>query len=297
VNRSLKAAGIVSSACAAAIAALFALPLTSADAAQTTGAALSMNGVQTAQTPSGSGTVVITAGDTVVFSLAKPPSRAEAPLLGYTVTLNPSSFPGSPSAVKLSGTKTYSMTFGSEGSFPFNWTASNTLGRIAPRSGEYTSARIVVNAVPVDPQGGSTPPPGSDPPPTSGDPGSPTGTVGGSGPGLPGVPGTTAPPGFIITTNAAGLPVSVPRFSGPHDSGGTSAGPGAVIGLQGTAGAVPGNGVNASGVAAGAAADPQFVADPHTATPPRALAVMSILSLTVVAAFYAYTYLGRRAGR
>jgi hypothetical protein len=304
----LRYLGTAAAACSAAAVALLALPwATGTAAAQSAGAAMTMTGVRTSQAPGGTNTVDITAGDSVVFSVGPPPSRAEAPLLGYYIVLNAGSLPSHNSSVKLSGSNTYSVDFPSEGSYSFSWSGYNSLGRISPRTGEYTSATVVVAPVPAPPGGGgggdTTPPDtsASTPPASGTGTGTPTVPPGSSVPapglpGIPGVPGTGG--GFIITTNAQGLPVSVPTFGGPgHDPGlGTAAG---VVGLQGTPGAPidGGGGGNAGALAGNANADQQFVADPHAAHPPRALAILSITSLAGVVGSYAWLFLGRHAAR
>lgn len=303
----LKYLGTAAAACAAGAIALLALPWASGTAdAQTSSAALTMTGVHTASAPAGTDTINLTQGDSVVFSAGPAPQRA---LLGYYVMLNASPFGGS-SAVKLSGSKTYTVQFPSAGSYSFNWTAYSTLGKVTPRSGEYTSAAVIVAATPSDPPpntgggGNSTPPDtgGGSPPGSTSTVTAPPGTSL-PAPGLPGVPGQTGTrPGSVIifTTNAQGrvVPVSVPSFAAPHDGGlGTSTL--GVVGLQGTPGSTSGGGGGGNGgdLAANGNADQQFVADAHAATPPRALAVLSITSLAGVAGSYAWLYLGRRAER
>lgn len=300
--------GTAAAACAAGAIALLALPWASGTAvAQTASAALTMTGAHTASAPGGTDTINITQGDEIVFSAGPAPQRA---LIGYYVILNASPFGGS-SSVKLSGSKTYTVQFPSAGSYSFSWTGYSTLGKITPRSGEYTSASVNVAALPSDPPpdtggggGGQSTPPDTG----GGSPPSSTSTVtappGSSlpAPGLPGVPGQTGTrtgPIIVFTTNAQGrvVPVSIPTFGAPRDGGfGTSTL--GVIGLQGTPGAGNGGGGGNGGALAGNAnADQQFVADAHAATPPRALAVLSITSLAGVAGSYAWLYLGRRAER
>lgn len=300
----LRYLGTAAAACVAGAIALLALPWATGTAdAQTAGAALTMNGVQTAQAPGGTDTVNITAGDAVVFSVGPTPTRAS--LLGYYVVLNAGSLPTHDTSVKLSGSRTYAVDFPSEGSYSFSWSGYDTLGRLTPRPGEYTSATVVVAPVPVDTGGGggdTTPPDTSSSTPGSTDTGTAATSVppgsSGSAPSLPGIPGGPSTSlGYIITTNAQGIPVSIPTFGGPgRDPGlGTAT---AIIGLQGTPGApTGGGGGNAGALAANANSDPQFVADPHAARPPRALAVLSIMSLAGVAGSYAWLYLGRSATR
>lgn len=304
----LKYLGSAAAACAVGAVALLALPwATGTAAAATSSAALTMTGAHTASAPAGTNTISVTAGDTVVFSAGPAPQRA---LLGYYVMLNAGPFGGS-SAVKLMGTKTYTVQFPTAGSYSFNWTGYSTLGKITPRPGEYTSAAVVVAAIPTDPGttdgggggGGSTPPDngGSTPPQSSGTVTAPPGSSL-PAPGLPGVPGQTGTSGhpvIVFTTNAQGrvVPVSLPSFGGPHDPGfGTSTL--GIIGLQGTPGSTfTGGGGNGGALAGNGSIDQQFVADPHAASPPRALAVLSITSLAGVVGSYAWLYLGRRAAR
>jgi hypothetical protein len=304
----LKYLGTAIAACAAGAVALLALPwATGIAAAQTSTAALTMTGAHTATAPGGTGTISLQQGDSLVFSAGPGPQRA---LLGFYVILDAAPFGGS-SAVKLSGGKTYTVQFPSAGSYSFSWSGYSTLGKISPRSGEYTSATVDVAATPSDPPpdtggggGGSTPPDtGGAPPPSS------TSTVvappGSSlpAPGLPGVPGqtgTNSAPIIVFTTNAQGhlVPISIPTFGAPRDGGLLGSSTLGVVGLQGTPGAgVPGGGGNGGALAGNGNADQQFVADAHAATPPRALAVLSITSLAGVAGSYAWLYLGRRAAR
>ena len=309
-SRRFRYFGASAAACVAGAIALLALPWASGTAsAQTTNASLNMTGVHTASAPSGTNSIELQQGDSIVFSAGAAPQRA---VLGFYVILNASPFGGS-SAVKLSGSKTYTVEFPSSGTYSFSWTAYSTLGKITPRPGEYTSAAIIVDAPPPDPTtdpGGGNPGGGatSTPPDTSVPTPSGTNTVvappGSSlpAPGGSGTSGSTVPGNgrtIVFTTNAQGkvVAVSVPTFGAPQDNGHITA-----TGVTGFGGGVvpsDGGGGGNLGALAGSngGTNQQFVADPKAATPPRALAVLSIVSLGGVAGSYAWLYLGRRATR
>jgi hypothetical protein len=247
------------------------LPWATANAApDSVGAQLTMTGVSTS---AGGGSVVrITAGDSVSFSAGPPPSRA-AHIPEYAVTLNAPSF--SDGSVRLSGGKTYRATFANAGSFPLSWTASDLLGTIRPRPGEYTSATVVVAAVP-------TTSPTSQASSTSS---APTGSTG------------SAPGSSVNASAAAGA--SIHGFAAPPSD--TGSGTATASRSPGSAGASRSNGPNTP---AGADSTPNPVSATtlyadiaHRTARPVGLAIVSILALAGVTGLYAYQHLGGSALR
>jgi hypothetical protein len=257
---------------------------------------LTYSGARTSSAPSGTSSIHISEGDSIVLAVGAAPTRASANLLGYSITVHMSSFPSGSSSVTLKGSQTYTAHFDSPGNYSFSWTGANKLGDIKPRSGERTSATVEVAAAPTPPAGSSDPPVQLTDPATPGTTGSGADTPAGSG-----ASSTLNPPiGFSggpgSGPNAAQLPVSLPTFGGP---GGSLGGP-ATAGAGGLQQDVAVGGLPVAGAADGGGPDPanpEFVADPHSAAPPRALAVISIGSLGAVAACYAYLYLGGRGAR
>ena len=250
------------------------LPWATANAApDSVGAQLTMTGVSTS---AGGGSVVrITAGDSVSFSAGPPPSRA-AHIPEYAVTLNAPSF--SEGSVRLSGGKTYRATFATAGSFPLSWTASNLLGTIRPRPGEYTSATVVVAAVP-------TTSPTSQ---TSSTSSAPTGSTGSAG---------SAPGSSANASTSAGA--SIHGFAAPPSD--TGSGAATASRSPGSAGASGSNGPNTP---AGADSTPNPVSATtlyadiaHRTARPVGLAIVSILALAGVTGLYAYQHLGGSAVR
>jgi hypothetical protein len=249
--------------------------------ATTVGAQLTLHGIASTASPDGAPALNVVTGDTIVFSPGPPPARTNAALLGYWVTLNSSSFPSGPDSVKLGQHSTYSMTFPSAGSFAISWTPSNTLGRLPLKSGEYTTATIVVSdAAPNQP----TP---SDQPT---DPGQPSSSAPGSTPSKSSSAGVL---GVSVTRGRTGGTGG--NFHGPAPDNGVTFGTGTapVIGFGPPASDGASRGTIPSDVASLDAPAPSASnAAAHINAPskPTLLAVLAILVLAVVASLAAYLY-------
>ena len=266
------------------------------------GAVLTLQGVQTSAAPNGTSTLNIATGDSLTFSVDFPTARGASCALSCWAIVNAPSFPRGNGTVlynKKAGS-TLTVMFPNAGQYGFSWSprygpyAGSSSGiKIPLRSGEYTSATINVIA--------PAPPPDTSIPT---DPGQPTGTAttspGATATGTGTTPGGTgshpgAPQSSVVVTLPNG---EIRTFPGGPGLGNPQVFPTGIQrgGTSAPTSAFPSTFLTGVPTSSGSSSPLANLVEPPSngSNPPTGLAIIAIIAFAIVTSYYAYGFLQGR---